>query len=190
MKPPVAVLMLGLGALLATAFGLYDGDLASVRVLAVAGFALVVVGASGLASAFADQRSATGASVADGFRFARTGAVVGVALAGLALAGVDRPALSLVGIGALAAILWGGTRGLLSALPEGWRAAAAGRLGRVAILVLAPLALLTVLDMAGTGPEWTSAAATGFRIAAIVLAAWFAAFCAAQRDAVATQPAA
>lgn len=190
MKPPVALLALGVGALLATAFGLYDGDLSFVPALSLAGFALVVVSASGLTSALAGQHSDTGASSSDGFRLARTGAAVGAASAGLALAGVDQPALGLATVGAMASVLWGAAKGLAAVLPTGWRSAAAARIGRTSLVVMVPLALVAVLDIAGTGPAWTSDAAAALRIAAIVVAAWFASFCVVQREAVVAQPAA
>ncbi len=172
MNARTAPLLLAVGVVLGSAFTLYAG----VPAAALAGWAVVAVAASVLAKAADDGVSRGGGAARDGFRLAQTGAVLGVAAGALLVGGVDHPAVIVLGVVALGVVLRGVASGLSSAASEQWRAAAGARIARLSGAVVALLALAVVLDLAGTGPAWTTDVALVLRGFVMAVAVWLAAY--------------
>lgn len=184
MNTRTASLLLAAGVLLGSAFTLYAG----VPSVALAGWALALLGAGALAKA-ADGGTASGEAVArDSFRLAQTGAVLGVGASALLVGGIDHPATVVLGVVAIGLVLHGGASAVAAAAPEAWRSSAGVRISRFSVAGVVVLGLAVVLDLAGTGPSWTPDVALVLRGVVIAAAVWLAAYCVASRDAITPDP--
>ena len=79
-------------------------------------------------------------------------------------------------------LLTGAASAYRTAAGDGFRADAAGRISTLTYLTVIPLALVTALLEAGTGPGWTPTVARALEVATMAATVWFAAFAVTARD--------
>ncbi|GGO92279.1 hypothetical protein GCM10011584_28310 [Nocardioides phosphati] len=182
MNPRTAPLLLAVGVVLGSAFTLY----ADLPAAALAGWVVALVGVAWLAKAADDEVVRGDGVTRDSFRLARTGAVLGVAASALRIGGVDDAAFVVLGILATGLVLRGSAAAIAAAVPEEWRSAAGTRIARFAIAGVAVLCVAAALELAGTGPSWTSEVALVLRGVVMAAVVWLAAYAVASREALAT----
>lgn len=164
-------LLLAAGTLAGVALSLY----ADVPAAALVAWALAVVGAAALTRA------------EESFVVARNGAIL-CALAELAvLVGFVEDAATWIRFAGIVVLLAGATSAYRTAAGDGFRADAAGRISTLTYLTVIPLALVTALLEAGTGPGWTRTVARALEVATMAATVWFAAFAVTARDAIAAR---